>query len=106
MKKILLAILLLGLVAACASNGDPKAISYRSLGSACIAATGAMNVLTPMKAQGKLSTTQEQVINLAVETLNPICSSGDIPSYDYALRTLNTQVWVLNSMILEATGGN
>ncbi len=88
-------------------KGEPetKAEAFQSIGTACIAATGAVNVLTPMKARGSLSTRQERIIDDALMIVNPICSSGDIPSYSYAIQSLNTQIWVLNGIIFDATGG-
>ena len=106
MSKMFPFVLVLALAGCAGFGGEPtKAQTYQTIGSACIAATGTLNTLSPMKRQGRLTKDQIHIIDAAAEATHPICSKADIPSYEWALEVLNVHVWALNGVLFDATGG-
>ena len=102
-KWFCIAFVFLGL-AACDPNKHPTVLAYQTIGSACIAATGALEVLAPMRDRGMLNNTQIANVDDAVLLIDPICGAGDIPSYRDALQLLNTQILVLEGIIQQTSG--
>lgn len=90
---------------ACELSEKPEVRSYQTIGSACIAATGAVETLTPFKARGRLTRVQIAIIDDAVDIIDPICGSADIPGYESALRNLNSQIFKLEDIIRQLAGG-
>jgi hypothetical protein len=106
MRKLFALVLVFALAGCAGLGGEPtKAQTYQTIGSACIAGTGTLNTLSPMKAQGRLTKDQIEIIDAAADAIHPICNNADIPSYEWALQVLNVHVWALNGVLFDATGG-
>jgi hypothetical protein len=102
--KVAASLILVGVVA-CSPNKEPTLVAYQRIGSACIAATGVVNTITPMITRGRLTARQISAFGASLDIINPICSAGDIPDYDYSPAILNEQIWLLEDIILNASGG-
>ena len=74
--------------------------------TACSSATSGLKMLTAMKAQGKLSPINIARVDMAVNAIDPICGSATIPDPQMALTTLETQLLILNGVIVNPAGVN
>ena len=105
MKHLILVVSAVLLLVGCDPNKPRAVTAYQTVGSACVVATGSLRTLTPYRSMGKLSAEQVSAIDAAAEIINPICGAGDIPSYEVALESLNSQVLVLDQIIRQLSGG-
>lgn len=97
MKRIFIACGFLVALAACQS---PEVALLNS----CTTAGGAVNMLTGMKAQGRLTTEQIETVNTVVDTLDPICGAAEVPSVDAALAIVERQILIMNGVIFPEGG--
>ena len=95
MKKLIIVGALL--LAACQSPGQ-------GILNSCAAAASGLNMLTAMKAQGRLSTEQIVTIDSAVDVIDPICGAGEVPDVETALAALETQLLLMQGVIIDAGG--
>jgi len=91
MKSAALALVLL--LAACAGVNSTARIDL-----ACETAASAVMVLTTLKAQGELTSTQISQVDQAVAVVDPICGAAIRPTTVNALDAVNHALLTLNGV--------
>lgn len=94
MKRLLLILPVLGL-AACA--GTPQVRATNALSIACDAYATALDQLTPLRRDGKLSATVVGRVDAATKLVKPVCSSGSIVDPATAVTIVQSGIALLNA---------